>query len=116
MKIEQLQPLVIQWAKDKGILDKANPLTQIAKTQEELDETREALFWQSKDFDTYTNSKGTLCNTKEEIKDGFGDILVTLIIGAEMQGLMLDECLETAYNVISKRTGKMQNGTFVKDK
>ena len=115
MKIEQLQPLVIQWAKDKGILDKATPLTQIAKTQEELDETREALFYQSKDFDTYTNSKGVLCNTKEEIKDGFGDILVTLIIGTEMQGLTLDECLETAYNVISKRTGKMENGTFVKD-
>ena len=34
MKIEQLQPLVIQWAKDKGILYKATPLTQIAKTQE----------------------------------------------------------------------------------
>lgn len=115
MKIEQLQSLVIQWAKDKGILDKATPLTQIAKTQEELDETREALFWQSKDVDTYTNNKCVLCNTKEEIKDGFGDILVTLIIGAEMQGLTLDECLETAYNVISKRTGKMQNGTFVKD-
>lgn len=67
MKIEQLQPLVIQWAKYKGILDKATPLTQIAKTQEELDETREALFWQSKDFDTYTNSKGTLCFDKQTL-------------------------------------------------
>lgn len=116
MKIEQLQPLVIQWAKDKGILNKATPLTQITKTQEELDETREALFWQSKGFDTYTNSKGILCNTKEEIKDGFGDILVTLIIGAEMQGLSLDECLEASYNVISKRTGVMKNGYFIRDK
>ena len=33
MKIEQLQPLVIQWAKDKGILNKATPLTQIAKSE-----------------------------------------------------------------------------------
>ena len=115
MKIEQLQPLVIEWAKDKGILEKATPLTQIAKTQEELNETIESLFWQSKDFDTYVNSKGAFCNTKEEIKDGFGDILVTLIIGAEMQGLTLDECLESAYNVIYKRTGRMVDGQFVKD-
>jgi NTP pyrophosphatase (non-canonical NTP hydrolase) len=48
--------------------------------------------------------------------DALGDILVTIIIQAEMQGLKLEECLESAYNVISKRTGKMINGTFVKDK
>ena len=29
--------------------------------------------------------------------------------------LNLIECLESAYNVISKRTGKMVDGTFVKD-
>ena len=29
---------------------------------------------------------------------------------------LLLECLETAYTVISKRTGKMIDGTFVKDK
>jgi hypothetical protein len=40
---------------------------------------------------------------------------VTLIIQAKMQGLDLNECLGSAYNVISKRTGKMVNGTFVKD-
>ena len=32
-----------------------------------------------------------------------------------MQGLKLEECLESAYNVIAKRTGKMINGQFVKD-
>lgn len=45
-----------------------------------------------------------------------GDQLVTLIIGAHMNGLNLIDCLESAYNVISKRTGKMINGQFVKDK
>ena len=115
MKIEQLQPLVIQWAKDKGILDKATPLTQIAKTQEELDETRDALWWDSKNVLQYENSKGKLVNTKEEIKDGYGDQLVTLIIGAHMNGLKLEDCLEAAYTVISKRTGSMINGQFVKN-
>ena len=32
-----------------------------------------------------------------------------------MQGLKLVDCLESAYNVISKRTGKMVDGQFVKD-
>lgn len=30
-------------------------------------------------------------------------------------GLRPDECLQAAYDVISKRTGRMENGTFVKD-
>lgn len=116
MQYNELEEKVIQWAKDKGILEKATPLTQIEKTQEELDETREALFWDSKYVLQYENKKGKLVNTKEEVADGYGDQLVTLIIGAHMNGLNLVDCLESAYNVISKRTGKMVDGVFVKDK
>lgn len=115
MQYKELETLVIQWAKEKGILEKATALTQIEKTQEELNETREALFWDSKNCLHYDNSKGKVVNTKEEIKDGYGDQLVTLIIGAEMNGLKLEDCLEAAYNVISKRKGKMIDGFFVKD-
>lgn len=115
MTYKELEPLVIQWAKEKGIIDKATALTQIEKTQEELDETKEALFWDSKNCLLYKNSKGKLVNTKEEILDGYGDQLVTLIIGAEMNGLKLEDCLKSAYDVISKRTGKMINGKFEKD-
>ena len=115
MQYNELEEKVIQWAKDKGILEKATPLTQIEKTQEELDETREALFWDSKYVLQYENKKGKLVNTKEEVADGYGDQLVTLIIGAHMNGLNLVDCLESAYNVISKRTGKMVDGVFVKD-
>jgi hypothetical protein len=32
-----------------------------------------------------------------------------------MQGLTIEECLQSAYDVISKRTGKMINGQFIKD-
>jgi len=48
--------------------------------------------------------------------DAIGDITVTLIIQAEMQGLDFQDCLQAAYDVISKRTGKMIDGQFVKDK
>jgi len=115
MKYNELEPLVIQWAKDKGILEKATPLAQAHKTFEEVQELLEAVDAQENDYYKFTNSKGKVVNTNEEILDALGDILVTIIIQAEMQGLKLEDCLESAYNIISKRTGSMQNGQFVKD-
>ena len=49
----------------------------------------------------------------EEIKDGIGDMVVVLTNLAELNGLTIEECIESAYEVISKRKGKMINGTFV---
>ena len=116
MKYNELEPLIIQWAKDKEILEKATPLTQFDKTQEEVDELFEALENQHFGRENYTNYKGNFVNTEEEIQDALGDILVTIIIQAKMQGLKLEDCLESAYNVISKRSGQMIDGQFVKDK
>lgn len=96
----ELKALVISWASQKGILEYGTPERQALKTLEETNELIEAI------------RKGD----RPEIIDAIGDILVTVIIQAEMQGLDLVECLEIAYNVISKRTGKMVNGQFLKDK
>lgn len=95
-----LKQNVIWWAKEKGILDHSNPIKQALKTQEEVLELQNAV----------------LDDNKEEIIDALGDIMVTIIIQAEMQGLDLEECLSAAYNVIKQRTGKMENGLFKKDK
>lgn len=114
-KFDDLQEKVIAWARQKEILSKATPLTQVSKTQEELDELKEALHYQSLGETHYINSKGKAVKTEDEILDSVGDILVTLIIQAEMQGLNIVDCLEVAYGVISKRTGKMIDGIFVKD-
>lgn len=113
---QELEAKVLEWAKEKGILDKATPIAQCDKTFEEVEELAEALEAQRAGFAEFTNSKGKSVNTNEEIKDALGDILVTIIIGAELQGLKLEDCLQSAYNIISKRTGKMINGQFVKDK
>lgn len=115
MKYNELEPLVIEWAREKGILDKATPLAQARKTEEETNELLEAVTAQQNDYDFFYNIKGKLVNTKEEIQDALGDILTTIIIQAEMQGLKLEDCLESAYNVISKRTGRMFDGQFLKD-
>ena len=95
----KLQTDIEKWAEEKGILDKATPMAQALKTLEETTELCTAI-----------NN-----NDRPEILDAIGDIMVTLIIQAKMQDLSLEKCLESAYNVISKRTGKMINGQFVKD-
>jgi|TARA_R110000744_G_scaffold152312_3_gene266320 NTP pyrophosphatase (non-canonical NTP hydrolase) len=95
----KLQTDIEKWAEEKGILDKATPMAQALKTLEETTELCTAI-----------NN-----NDRPEIIDAIGDIMVTLIIQAKMQDLSLEKCLESAYNVISKRTGKMINGQFVKD-
>lgn len=111
----ELEALVIAWATQKGILLHGTPIAQFEKTVEEILELRESLDAQALGFRNFQNSKGENVITKEQIKDDLGDILVTIIIQAEMQGLKLTECLEIAYNVISKRSGKMIEGQFVKD-
>jgi NTP pyrophosphatase (non-canonical NTP hydrolase) len=115
MKYKDLEPLVIEWAREKGILEKATPLAQADKTVEEVNELLDATTAQTLGKETFINLKGKEVNTREEIIDSLGDILVTIIIQAEMQGLKLEDCLESAYNVISKRTGSMINGQFVKN-
>jgi NTP pyrophosphatase (non-canonical NTP hydrolase) len=95
----ELECAIEVWAEEKGILAQATPIKQAMKTQEELTELCNAI----------------LNDDKEEIKDAIGDIVVTLIIQAKMQGLTIEECLNTAYDVISKRTGQMVNGQFIKD-
>ena len=115
MNFYELEEKVIQWATEKGILEKATPLAQADKTLEEVNELLEAVSYQSLEKETFLNSKGIEVYTKHEIQDALGDILVTIIIGAEMQGLKLTDCLESAYNVIKNRTGKMVDGQFLKD-
>lgn len=111
---------VIQWANNKGILEKATPLTQFEKTQEEVGELEEHLKMQEYHFTTknylsivsYREAEKAI---KAMIKDDIGDITVTLIIQAKMQGLDFEDCLREAYEVISKRKGRMIDGKFVKE-
>lgn len=95
-----LESRVIDWAKDKGILEKATTIGQAIKTTEEAVELLSAV-----------NS-----NDRDAVIDSLGDLLVTMIIQAEMQQIDLQDCLESALEVIEQRTGKMVNGVFVKDK
>ena len=91
--------LIRQWAEDKGIYDKGDPKTQYVKLMEEAGEVGRAV----------------LKTDLPEIKDGIGDMVVVLTNLAELYNLKIEDCIGSAYHVISKRKGKMINGTFVKN-
>ena len=90
---------VIEWARLKGILDNGTREGQAWKTIEEANELLKAVQE----------------NNDAEVIDAIGDVMVTIIIQAQMNGLRVEDCLRSAYDVISKRTGKMKDGVFVKD-
>ena len=107
-----------QWGEERGITGpngKATLLTQLAKTQEELTETRDAAVLWSNGCHYMIRKNGKQAKTKDEVKDGIGDQVVTLILAAELAGTTLEKCLALAYAQIKDRTGKMVDGTFVKD-
>ena len=91
--------LIRDWAKQRGLYDKGNAHTQYVKLQEEAGELAKAL----------------LKDDQDEVIDAIGDMVVVLTNLAHLRGVNIETCIASAYDVISKRTGKMINGTFVKD-
>ena len=114
MQYEELEEKIIQWAKDRNILENSNAIKQISKTQEELDETLEAL----KKLNAHKGSDNLIVRSEimNEVADGIGDMLVTIILLAKAVDLESLVCLEMAYNEIKNRKGKMVDGLFVKEK
>ncbi len=104
-KFEDLIERVEEWAEQKGIHEGAW-LPQYGKFTEEASEMFDELI--AMDYEVYAEPT-------DELKEEFGDVLVTLIILAQRVGLDLTESLEIATEKISRRTGRLINGQFVKD-
>lgn len=96
----ELEMKVIQWGEARGIVQNSNPKAQLEKTIEEVMELRDAI--RMKD--------------DAAMKDAYGDILVTLIMGCATADIDLVSCLELAYNEIKNRKGYLTpEGIFVKE-
>jgi NTP pyrophosphatase (non-canonical NTP hydrolase) len=96
---EPMFKLIRQWAKDRDIYEKGDIKTQLIKLYEETGEL----------------SQSILKNDKDGIIDAIGDSIVVLTNLAEFNGVSIENCIRAAYDEISSRTGRMVNGTFVKD-
>ena len=90
--------LIRDWAAVRGIYDNGDGKTQYVKLMEEAGELAKAL----------------LTNDKPEIQDAIGDMIVVLTNLAHLEGFEVEDCIDSAYQEIAVRTGKMINGTFVK--
>lgn len=95
--MNELVKRVELWSRDKG-LDQADSSKQMLKVVEEVGEVAAALARGDQDM----------------LRDGIGDVVVTLIILGQQNGMDLHECLNQAYTEIAGRTGQMVNGVFVK--
>jgi NTP pyrophosphatase (non-canonical NTP hydrolase) len=91
--------LIRKWAEKKGIFSNGDVKTQYIKLQEEAGELAKAI----------------LKDDKHEIIDALGDCVIVLVNLSELCGYKLEDCVESAYNVIKHRKGKMENGTFKKN-
>jgi hypothetical protein len=133
---DEFQP-IRDWAEKRGIYKKGDVKTQYLKLLEEVGELSKAILQNDKEevIDAIGDCVVVLTNLAElasnhfrntcKTCDGFGgyDEDVAGDGGSRMfqhcedcYGFTIEDCINSAYEVIAKRKGKMVNGTFVKDK
>jgi NTP pyrophosphatase (non-canonical NTP hydrolase) len=88
---------VIQWHRDRNLIDGSDDKSQVLKLVQEVGELSDSV-----------------CKD-EDIQDDIGDMLVVMINICERNNVTLDDCLTTAYRDIEHRTGRMVDGVFVKE-
>jgi|TARA_R110000803_G_C11810971_1_gene300650 phosphoribosyl-ATP pyrophosphohydrolase len=102
INMKKLIESVLLWGAEKGLTGENGTATasaQMDKLNEEFLELDVAI----------------INDNQREVIDGIGDMTVVLILLAELRGLRFEDCLNAAYEEIKGRTGKMVDGTFVKD-
>lgn len=93
-----LVALVWEWFEKKGLKD---PVMQMVKVQEEVGELASEI------------ARGH--RQSPELEDALGDVMVTIIGMCHHLHYHPAHALGTAYNTIKNRTGKVVEGSFVKD-
>jgi NTP pyrophosphatase (non-canonical NTP hydrolase) len=96
---QNIYDLIRLWADERGIYRNGDTKTQYIKLLEESGELARAI----------------LKNDKPEFIDAIGDMVVVLTNLAALEGLKIEDCVTSAYEVIASRKGNMINGTFVKE-
>lgn len=98
MTHEELIEKIKEWGREKGI---DNIEAQTVKLSEEVGELAHEIC-------------RSRYNSAEAI-DAMGDIQVVLIILSDIMGVDYTKALFSAYQTIAMRTGRTENGKFIKD-
>lgn len=105
MTTEELFDAVKKWGRDKGI---NNATMQFAKINEEVGELAHEL------VRGYCGDSLSSVPSQETV-DAIGDILVTVIIFADIIGVEPLEALQLSYDTIKGRKGVTKDGSFIKE-
>ena len=103
------------WARNRGIVQNSTPLAQARKT---LEEAGELIEWTTvlNFLQDIQGDSALIQSVRHKVRDCYGDVLVTLIVGAACADVNVTECLEQAYNEIKDRKGYLRaDGVFVKE-
>jgi len=101
MKIDDLITRIKLWHYQRKITTNGNSLTQTVKLGEEYGEL----------------CSGIVRQDKELIADSIGDMIVVMVAIAELEGLELKNCIESAYDEIKDRKGYLnEHGNFIREK
>ena len=121
MNFEELKTKVEEWAEDKDLLHEENADKQFMKFIEEVFEFKTEMdIWKLyKKFKYDENIEQDFSIEEVErwknLKLEMGDIFVTLIVLCKQLGIDCVECLQLAYDKISKRKGVTKDGIFIKE-
>lgn len=105
MTFDELENTVIQWHKDKNLINGSTDALQITKLFEEVNEL----------YNDVINNSLPNKYSSVDLRDELGDCLVVLINIAARNHFSLYEALEYSFAKIKDRKGKMVNGIFVKE-
>lgn len=90
---------IVVWAKDRNLIDGSSPQAQMLKMTEEVGELASSIARREND----------------KAEDAIGDCVVVLTILAAQLGMNIEDCINSAYNEIKDRKGKMVNNVFVRE-
>ena len=91
--------LIRQWATDRNLIEGSDIKSQFVKLIEETGELANSI---AKKNDI-------------EFADAIGDMVVVLTIMAAQNGMMIEDCIDAAWQQIRDRKGKMVDGIFIKE-
>jgi NTP pyrophosphatase (non-canonical NTP hydrolase) len=91
--------LIRRWAEDRNLIRGSDVKSQFVKLIEEAGELANAI---AKKNDI-------------EFADAIGDMVVVLTIMAAQNGMMIEDCIDNAWQEIKDRKGKMVDGIFIKE-
>jgi len=98
--MEETEQNIKQWLEDRQITTNSTSQAQFIKTVEETGEL----------------AAGLARSDKDMIADAIGDMIVTLIAVATLEGTTIEKCMKLAYNEIKDRKGYLnKDGIFIKE-